>query len=406
MSQIRPFKIKIPDSDIADLKSRLSRTRFPDENDDGANEKGSPPAAVKRIVEYWSSAFDWRKAETELNTFPHFETNITVDGFEPVSVHFIHVKSSKPSPSNGSPSIPLLFVHGWPGSFYEGTRLIKPLTEHAELAFDVVVPSLPNFGFSGGVSQSGFSVDQHAELLHKLMLRLGYDRYVTQGGDWGGFITRAMALRYGPRHLRAQHLNLAFWGFPSAWKTPLLFLQSMLTPFTTAERVWLKKTGKFFTEGNAYALIQGTRPLTVGYGLADSPVALLAWIYEKLDAWTGSGAYKWSDEEICTWVSIYWFSTAGPAASSRIYYEFQQNVDATLDHLRTWSDVKVGLARFPHDPCGLPFLWARQLGPVVLEHEHTAGGHFPAWEVPEAVVGDLVEMFGKGECAASLMIGT
>ncbi|KAI1259017.1 microsomal epoxide hydrolase [Xylariaceae sp. FL1019] len=406
MSQIWPFKIDIPLSDIADLKSRLARTRYPDENEDNVNKKGSPPASVKRIVEYWSSTFDWRKAEAKLNSFPHFETDIAVDGFEPVSVHFIHAKSSKPKPSSGSIPIPVLFVHGWPGSFYEGTRLIKPLTENAEMAFDVVVPSLPNFGFSGGVSQSGFSVDQHAELLHKLMLRLGYDKYVTQGGDWGGFITRAMAMRYGPRHLRAQHLNLAFWGFPSVRKTPLLFLQSLVTPFTTAERAWLEKTGKFFTEGNAYALMQSTRPLTVGYGLADSPVALLAWIYEKLDAWTGSGAYEWSEEEVCTWVSIYWFSRAGPAASSRIYYEFQQDVESTLGRLRNWSHVKIGLARFPHDPCGLPFLWARQLGPIVFEHEHTAGGHFPAWEVPDAVVEDLVKMFGEEKCVASLMKDT
>lgn len=162
-----------------------------------------------------------------------------------------------------------MFVHGWPGSFLEGTKLIAPLTAGTPPAFDIVIPSLPNFGFSGGIPKAGFSVDQHAEVLHKLMLRLGYDSYVTQGGDWGALITRAMASAYGPRHLKAQHLNLGFYSFPSFRKTPSLFVQAMLTPFTAREKAGLAKTGKFFAEGNGYGAIQSTRPQTLGYGLTD-----------------------------------------------------------------------------------------------------------------------------------------
>ncbi|KAI0440577.1 microsomal epoxide hydrolase [Xylaria telfairii] len=386
MSSIKSFKIAIPDSELADLKDRLLRPRYQDEPKDVGRERGVPLADVKRIAKYWATTFNWRKAESALNQFPQFMTDIAAAGFDPVTVHFVHVKSTAKG------AMPLMFVHGWPGSFLEGTKLIAPLTEGTP-AFDIVIPSLPNFGFSAGIPRAGFSVDQHAEVLHKLMLRLGYDSYVTQGGDWGAFITRAMASAYGPRHLKAQHLNLGFYSFPSFRRTPSLFVQAMLTPFTAKEKAGLAKTGKFFAEGNGCGAIQSTRPQTLGYGLTDSPAGLLAWVYEKLHDWADE--YPWTEEEICTWASIYWFSTAGPAASTRLYYEFQQDIMTTIERLRGWMDVKVGFGQFPNDVTTLPRLWAKQLGPTVFQREHPDGGHFPAWEKPEYVVADLREMFGR-----------
>ncbi|RWA03866.1 hypothetical protein EKO27_g11239 [Xylaria grammica] len=397
MPSIRPFKIAIPDSRLVDLKERLLRTRYQDELKGVSRERGVPLADIKRIANYWATMFDWRKREAVLNQFPQFATDITAEGFDPVTVHFIHVKSTVKG------AIPMIFVHGWPGSFLEGTKMIAPLTEGTP-AFDIVIPSLPNFGFSGGISKPGFSVDQHAEVLHKLMLRLGYDEYVSQGGDWGAFITRAMASAYSPHHLKAQHLNLGFYGFSSFRKTPSLFLQAMLTPFTAKEKAGLEKTAKFFAEGNGYGAIQSTRPQTLGYGLTDSPVGLLAWLYEKLHDWADE--YPWTEDEICTWVSIYWFSSAGPAASTRLYYEFQQDIMTTIERLRDWMDVKVGFGQFPNDVTTLPLLWAKQLGRTVFQREHPNGGHFPAWEKPEYVVADLRDMFGRGRRAEGLVKGT
>lgn len=168
----------------------------------------------------------------------------------------------------------------------------------------------------------------------------------------------------------------------------------MVTPFTRKEKAGVEKTARFFSEGNCYGAIQSTRPQTLGYGLTDSPVGLLAWVYEKLHAWADE--YPWTDDEICTWVSIYWFSVAEPAASTRLYYEFRQNIMATIERLRGWMDVKVGFGQFPNDVTTLPLSWAKQLGPTVLQREHPDGGHFPAWERPEYIVADLRDMFGPG----------
>jgi pimeloyl-ACP methyl ester carboxylesterase len=213
MTSIARFKIAIPDSNIIDLKERLSRTRYQDELRDVGRERGVPLADIKRIAHYRATEFDWRKAEASLNEFPQYRTSIAADCFDPVTVYFVHAKSKVQG------AIPLLFIHGWPGSFLKGIKVIEPLIEGTP-AFAIVIPSLPSFGFSGRITQAGFSIDQHVEVLHKLMIRLGYDEYVTQGGDLGAFITRAMASAYSPRHLKAQHLNLGFYSFPSFWKTP------------------------------------------------------------------------------------------------------------------------------------------------------------------------------------------
>jgi pimeloyl-ACP methyl ester carboxylesterase len=190
---------------------------FPDELGAAEWDFGAPLGDIKRMAKRWAESFVWRHAEEQLNAFPHFKVPISVDGFETLDVHFIHQRSPAPD------AIPLIFVHGWPGSFLEGTKIIKPLTEgtNEHPAFHAVVPSLPNSGFSDGVKKRGFSIAQHAEAMHKLMLALGYNQYVTQGGDWGYAITRSMSLLY-PEHARAQHLNQCMGRPPSFLKHPRL----------------------------------------------------------------------------------------------------------------------------------------------------------------------------------------
>ncbi|KAI9655326.1 MAG: hypothetical protein M1821_005473 [Bathelium mastoideum] len=409
-----PYHISVPDEKLQDLKAKLDLTTFPDELDDAGWSYGSPLSDVKRLVDYWKNSFDWRGAEAKLNELPQFTTNVPVDGFDEVNVHFVHQRS------NVAEAVPLLFCHGWtnpltivssiptykeqPGSFIEVAKLLPLLKgDNRNPAFHIVAPSLPNFGFSEGIKKKGFSITQYAETLHKLMLQLGYDQYVTQGGDWGWFITRTIALHY-PAHSLAHHVNMARPQGPPAFRSqPLLALQHAVTPYSARERQDLGRAQWFQDQGWGYGGIQSTKPQTLGYGLADSPAALLAWIYEKLVDWTD--AYPWTADEICTWVAIYWFSAAGPAASVRIYYESTHEDGvagrATLrKRVGSWiPGAKVGLMYAPKELTPMPRIWSRTLGPVVHEKELERGGHFAAWERPEDVASALNEMFAKnGPC--------
>ena len=261
-------------------------------------------------------------------------------------------------------------------------------------AFHVVAPSLPNYGFSEGTKKKGFGLAQYAETCHKLMQKLGYKEYVTQGGDWGCMITRGMGLKY-PEHVKASHVNYVIGGPPSWTSNPILALRHALTPYSSREQKGLERNKWFIEEGAGYAREQSTKPQTIGYAWADSPVALLAWIYEKLHDWTDS--YPWTEDEVLTWVSIYWFSTAGPAASARIYRESTHTKDIPRGQSGKWvPHVKLGLASFPKELSVAPKTWGRTMGPVVYEQEEESGGHFAAWEKPDAVARGLREMFGKG----------
>lgn len=285
-------------------------------------------------------------------------------------------------------------------------------------AFHIVAPSLPNFGFSSGVTRRGFGLAQYAEALHMLMIKLGYNKYgvsdsftclllskvytntpalVTQGGDWGFWVTRSIGLLY-PEHCKASHVNMIVAKPPQWSKSPLLALQHATMPYDAREKAGRERSDWFDREGYGYNMIQSTKPQTVGTALADSPVALLAWIYEKLHDWTDS--YPWTDDEILTWVSIYWFSKAGPEASVRIYYEaFHATRTTEISYAKLYSyipDVKLGLVHLPREISVVPTTWAAALGPVVRQSEHAHGGHFAAWEVPDVIVRDLHAMFGRG----------
>jgi len=227
-------------------------------------------------------------------------------------------------------------------------------------------------------------------------------------GDWGWYVTRTMAYLY-PRHCRATHFNMDVGNRPSYRSNPLLALQHDLIPYSTREQHGVERSKWFEDEGYGYNLLQSTKPQTIGYALADSPVALLAWILEKLHDWTDN--YPWTDDEILTWVSVYWFSTAGPAASCRIYYEMIHNSKInqnwlTRDELRKYlPGVKIGLSHFPNDIHVMPSVWTRTLGDVVFERDHEKGGHFAAWECPESIVSDLKDMFGRQGGAYGIVKG-
>jgi pimeloyl-ACP methyl ester carboxylesterase len=397
MSPESRFQISVPDDALALLHRKLADARFPDEISDAGWDYGVPLSDVKRLVNKWKDGYDWRAHERELNKLPMFTRDIEVEGFGVLNIHYVHQRSEVES------AIPLLFVHGWPGSFIEVTKMLPLLTatEAGHPSFHVVAPSLPGYAWSEPASKRGFRSRHYAELFNKLMLSLGYSEYVTQGGDWGHIVTRVLASQYGPQHVKASHTNLPRAAPISFRKNPIQYVKHLITPYTPREREGLALYAAFHTQGHGYFNVQSTRPQTLGYGLADSPVGMLAWIYEKLVQWTDS--YPWTDEEVLTWISIYWFSRAGPAASVRIYYEVVRSSDSDQRLLQV--TVPVGISFFPKEMGQSPRAFLRAESNVVFESEHAAGGHFAAYEKPEALADDMRRMFGKGGPAAGVVPG-
>lgn len=400
MASITHFTIQVSDTALTDLRKRLELTRLPqNELDQAGWDHGVPLGDIQRLLRYWTKDFDWRKKEAQLNSLPHFSTTIQCDGFEELNIHFIHARSSRTT------AIPLLFLHGWPGCFLEISKALNDLTATSDNypSFHVIAPSLPNYGFSSGSTKRGFAAAQYAETGHRLMLKLGYDKYVVQGGDWGYLLARAIAIRY-PNHCMAHHVN-------ASSTTPERLSEALnnSSTFDATEQRGLERSRWFQQSGSGYMMVQSTKPQTLGYSLSDSPVALLAWIYEKLHDWTDS--YPWSDEEICTWISIYWFSLAGPAASVRIYYEVLHQDDpadsrvSLLDAAAFNANVPMGISHCPMDVMVLPKSLRSLQGKVVFERSYDHGGHFFAWENPKGLVQDLREMFGLDGGAYAVVPG-
>ncbi|KAK0435114.1 Alpha/Beta hydrolase protein [Desarmillaria tabescens] len=354
-----PFKIFIPDDKLKLLQQRLALVTFPDELEDSGTKYGAPLKDIQRLVTRWKDGFDWRAQEATLNAeLPQFTRDIDVEGFGVLNIHYVHKKSEVED------AVPLLFVHGWPGSFIEVRKILPLLTasspEHP--SFHVVALSLPGYGFSEASKKQGFRLAQYAEVAHKLMLALGYHEYVTQGGDWGSFITRKIALVYGGKHSKAWHTNAATGRAPTLYE-PILYLRHLLTPYTAAEKAGLAQAQRYNKTRSGYLAEQSTQPQTLGYSLADSPVGLLAWIYEKLVS--GTDAYPWDDDE-------------GPTASIRIYYEVLGSSDLSV--LGQNPTIPYGLSYFPKEAITVPRI----------------GGHFAAHEKPQELVDDVRKMFGKG----------
>ncbi|KAJ7683466.1 Alpha/Beta hydrolase protein [Mycena rosella] len=400
-----PFTIAVSSEQLDTLKQKLDATRFPDELEDADWAYGAPLADLKRLVSRWRDGYDWRKHEALLNAeLPQFTRDIVVEGFGTLNIHYVHKRSAVED------AIPLLFVHGWPGSFIEARKITPLLTEvHPNHpSFHVVALSLPGYGFSEAPRKKGFRLAQYAEIGNKLMIALGYSEYVTQGGDWGSMVTRKIATVYGGKHSKAWHTNFPVVAPPQFSLNPMRLLSalSMLLPLlwmSPAEKAGLERSREVERTGLGYFREQSTKPQTLGYALADSPAGLLAWIYEKLVAWTDK--YPWDDDEVLTWISIYWFSRAGPAASLRIYYEVSAE-DGVLPSIHgPLPTIPLGYSYFPGELINLPRSWARRTGNVVFEAEHDMGGHFAAHETPAFLVADLRKMFGRGGPAFGVVPG-
>ncbi|CDO76878.1 hypothetical protein BN946_scf184591.g3 [Trametes cinnabarina] len=361
----RPFTLSVPDNDIELLHKKLDLIRFPDELENAGWDYGAPLSDIQRLVEHWKTKFDWRKAEAEINKLPMFTRDIDVEGHGKLNIHYVHQKSEVQN------AIPLLFVHGWPGDFLEVRKILPLLTEKSadHPSFHVVALSLPGFGFSEAPKKPGFAGRQYAEVFNKLMLSLGYD---------------------GSRP-------------PTLFSHPLIYLGQLTLPFDKATKAVLEQGAAWKKSGRGYFALQSTKPQTLGYSLADSPVGLLAWIYEKLVGWTDK--YPWTDDEVIEWISVYWFSRAGPAAATRIYYELTGGGKHDTFEGTKWTSVPVGASYFPGEPVRLPKSWSHTLGKLVFQSEHDAGGHFAAYEKPEELAGDLRTMFGKGGPAYGVVAG-
>ncbi|CAG8065228.1 unnamed protein product [Penicillium olsonii] len=416
MASVAPYKIHVPDEKLQQLRHKLDHATFPDELDASGWDMGVPLDEVKRLVAIWRDQFDWRIQEARLNhDLKQISVQIAVDGFGNLDMHAVHHKSGN------SKAIPLLFIHGWPGSFLEATKLIPLLTENEGNGpvFDVVAPSLPNFGFSQGVKTVCFNL-QHTILYlprSEGVRASTVCRVLVQGGDWGSMIARTISQFY-PQHVQAIHLNFIPVIPPYPWRSPYQFCKSLISvPFSAKDRSLIAQTVGYFTRDNAYMKQQETRPQTLGYGLHDSPVGLLAWICDKMHSW--SDDYHWTDEEILTWVSVYYFSTAGPTASARIYFEAsapkRELGESTMDDgsskiqtpdlrymsleqvlgARAPSKVLFAVAQFRKELIMFPMSWHRSIGNVVQEHEYNSGGHFAAWEVPNLLAADIKQFLGK-----------
>lgn len=378
---VRPFRIAVPDEVLADLRARLAATRWPEpecvppDHEDGALEwgQGIPLFYTRELAEYWANVYDWRATETALNRFDQFVTEI--DGLD---FHFIHQRS----PHDGA--LPLIITHGWPGSVVEFAKIIDPLTNPtayggtADQAFHVVCPSLPGYGFSGKPRTRGWNVGRIAEAWETLMLRLGYNRYGAQGGDWGGAITAEIGRRVG--HCVAIHTNFPI-GSPTedAKRNP-----------TDEDKAAFAGLNHYRQWDNGYFKQQATRPQTVGYGLVDSPVAQLAWIVEKFQSWTdcdGHPENALTRDEILDNVTLYWVTGTG-ASSARLYWESMAAFGS-----RGRVELPTGVASFPKEIGPTPRSWCESAYNITHWTTMPRGGHFAAFEQPELFVDDVRTFF-------------
>ncbi|KAK0446994.1 Alpha/Beta hydrolase protein [Desarmillaria tabescens] len=386
------FKISIPEDKLKLLQQKLALVTFPDELEDSGTKYGMPLKDIKCLVTRWKDGFDWHAQEAALNAeLPQFTCDIEIEGFGLLNIHYVHKKSEVEDAGL------LLFVHGWPGSFIEVRKILPLLTVSSPKhpSFHVVTLSLPGYGFSEGTKKQGFRLMQYAEVAHKLMLALGYNEY----GVIILKITQKIALVYSGKHSKAWHTNMPMGHAPTLYE-PILYFCHLLMPYTAAEKARLAHAEWFNKTGRGYSEEQSTQPQTLGYSLADSPVGLLAWIYEKLVNWTD--AYHWDDNEVLTWISIYLFSRSGPMASIRIYYEVFSSDRGV------WGEkpsIPQGLSYFPKELISVPHLWTRTVGNIVFVSEHTGGGHFMAHEKPQELVDDVRKMFGKGGPAFGVVPG-
>jgi pimeloyl-ACP methyl ester carboxylesterase len=386
---IRPFHVNVPQSQLDDLRKRISETRWPDKETVNDSSQGIQLAQVQELVRYWGTDYNWRRAEAQLNSLPEFIT--TIDGVE---IQFIHVRSRHPN------ALPVVLTHGWPGSTFEFIKSIGPLTDptayggRAEDAFDVVIPSIPGYGFSGKPTDLGWGPDRTARAWDTLMKRLGYEHYVSQGGDHGSVISDALA-RQAPTGLRAIHLNMPAT-VPGELSRAINSGDPAPSDLKTPEREAFQSLSTFFGRNAAYGAMMVTRPQTIGYSLSDSPAGLAAWMYEKFAQWSDSDGVPervLSKDEMLDDITLYWLTNTG-ASSSRFYWENNNN-NFSADAQKT-KDIKipVAISVFPKEIYKAPESWSKRAYPTLYYYNQVAkGGHFAAWEQPQLFAEELRAAF-------------
>jgi pimeloyl-ACP methyl ester carboxylesterase len=384
---IRPYRINISNADLKDLKERIQDTKWPTKETVSDQSQGANLSNMQGLIKYWGSTYDWRKAEAKLNAYPQFITKI--DG---VDIHFIHVRSKEKN------AMPLILSHGWPGSVFEFMSVIGPLTNpvayggKAEDAFDVIIPSLPGFGFSGKPTEAGWDIDRIAKAWAVLMNRLEYKQYVAQGGDWGAGIVNSMALQ-APKGLLGIHSNLPATLPTEGGKA----LASGIAPesFSAKERASFNHLSKSIKEGDfTYKMTMTTRPQAVGYALNDSPAGLAAWLllHPGFANWSYGTDPKQSPtkDEVLDDISLYWLTNSATSAS-RIYWE-NRNIEIVGAASMKTDQIKlpVAITVFPEDVFTSPETWARKaFKNLIYFHEVDKGGHFAAWEQPQLFTAEL-----------------
>jgi pimeloyl-ACP methyl ester carboxylesterase len=388
---IRPFQVRFPEAALADLRQRIAMTRWPDKETVADRGQGAQLFELRDLMAYWGSRHDWRKAEAKLNALPQFMTNI--DG---VDIHFIHVRSRHAN------ALPVIISHGWPGSIFEQIKLIAPLTDptafggRAEDAFDVVIPSLPGFGFSGRPVETGWGSERIGLAWDVLMKRLGYARYFAQGGDWGAGIVQAMG-RQAPSGLLGIHTNL-----PATIPNeigPVLGGAPIPETVSTEERATIEALRKFLQNGDlAYVKMMNARPQAVSYGLTDSPVGLAGWMlmHPGFEHWSFSQDASRSPtrDDVLDNFTLYWLTNSA-ASSARIYWENRSQELISAGSQKTDQiSVPVAITVFPEEVYRPPLSWARRaFRNLVYFHQADRGGHFAAWEHPELFAQEMRAAF-------------
>ncbi|SBV32190.1 putative epoxide hydrolase [uncultured Sphingopyxis sp.] len=372
---IRPFKVAILDADLAAMKRRIAETRWADAQPVADDGQGVRRQTLEPLMRHWAGDYDWRKVEARLNALPMFVTEI--DGLD---IHFIHVRSRHDK------AMPMILTHGWPGSILEFMRVIDPLTNptahggKAEDAFHLVIPSIPGFGFSGKPAVAGWGSDHIGRAWSTLMLRLGYDRYVSQGGDCGSVISQRMALQHVPG-LLGIHLNMPAV-VPADIARTLAAGDPAPAGLSAKERGAFDQLEAFYRDNSAYAAMMNTRPQTIGYSLVDSPVGMAAWMYEKIAQWVhadGQPERVLGRDAILDDISLYWLTGTG-ASAARIYWEDHSN----NFNARGIIDMPVAVSVFPGEIFRAPKSWAeRCYTNLTYFNEVSDGGHFAAWEQPQ-----------------------
>jgi pimeloyl-ACP methyl ester carboxylesterase len=389
---ISPFRAHISNADLRDLRKRILETRWPDKETVADQSQGAKLSRMQSLVNYWGKSYDWRKAEAKLNAYQQFITTI-----DDVDIHFIHVRSKE------SNAMPVIISHGWPGSVFELLKIIDPLTNPVayggkpEDAFDVVIPSLPGFGFSGNPATTGWDTDHIGKAWAELMKRLGYTRYVAQGGDWGAGIVNSMA-RQAPKGLLGIHSN-----FPATVPGDVgMAIATGSTPpagLTDKERTVFDALSAYNKQGNAaYFVLMSARPQAIGYGITDSPAGLAAWLllHPGFAKWTygDDPVYSPTKDEILDNITLYWLTNTA-ASSARIYWENKGKSLTNAVFQRTSEiSLPVAITIFPEDVYRAPESWSkRAYRNLIYYHEVDKGGHFAAWEHPQLFTEELRAAF-------------